>query len=315
MILIKTVSDDQSSNEVIEWLNYLRKPYVRINNDQEILIRSININNKSEPEIVFKIGESLLKLSELTSFWYRRGYPIISNKIVSESAEMKNYLSAEWDAIVAYFIYRLDSISKVNNFATSSINKLVQLQFASECGLNIPDTLITTNKKDLCTFNEQFNGIITKSIQGSLIFRNKDDVSVLYTSEFTVTDVEESEDEFWYTKFQVKIDKKIELRVFYIDGKFYPMAIFSQLNPRTKLDFRRYDSKLPNRCTPYKLSNDLEIKLINLMNRLKLKSGSIDLIVSESGEIYFLEVNPVGQFGMVSKPCNYYLERIIAEIL
>ena len=29
----------------------------------------------------------------------------------------------------------------------------------------------------------------------------------------------------------------------------------------------------------------------------------------------FLEVNPVGQFGMVSLPCNYQLEKRIAQYL
>jgi hypothetical protein len=29
----------------------------------------------------------------------------------------------------------------------------------------------------------------------------------------------------------------------------------------------------------------------------------------------FLEVNPTGQYGMVSDPCNYYLDKKIAEYL
>jgi D-alanine-D-alanine ligase-like ATP-grasp enzyme len=51
------------------------------------------------------------------------------------------------------------------------------------------------------------------------------------------------------------------------------------------------------------------------MALLKLNTGSIDLIVNTTGEYIFLEVNPVGQFGMVSSPCNYYLEREIARFL
>jgi hypothetical protein len=33
------------------------------------------------------------------------------------------------------------------------------------------------------------------------------------------------------------------------------------------------------------------------------------------GREVFLEVNPVGQFGMVSAPCNYHLEKKVAELL
>jgi len=46
-----------------------------------------------------------------------------------------------------------------------------------------------------------------------------------------------------------------------------------------------------------------------------LNSGSIDILVTPNNEYVFLEVNPVGQFGMVSQPCNYYLEKRIAERL
>jgi hypothetical protein len=48
---------------------------------------------------------------------------------------------------------------------------------------------------------------------------------------------------------------------------------------------------------------------------MNLNTGSIDLICTKSGEYVFLEVNPVGQFSMVSFPCNYYLEEKIADLL
>ena len=51
------------------------------------------------------------------------------------------------------------------------------------------------------------------------------------------------------------------------------------------------------------------------MHDLKLKNGSIDIIKGIDNEYYFLEVNPVGQFGMVSKPCNYNIENFISKKL
>lgn len=93
------------------------------------------------------------------------------------------------------------------------------------------------------------------------------------------------------------------------------MAIFSQSNSQTNVDFRKYDDKLPNRCVPYILPNKIENALRDLMNSLNLNTGSIDLIVDTQDNYYFLEINPVGQFGMVSQPCNYYLEKKVAEYL
>ena len=51
------------------------------------------------------------------------------------------------------------------------------------------------------------------------------------------------------------------------------------------------------------------------MQKAHLTTGSIDLIKSVDGEYIFLEINPIGQFGMVSNPCNYPLERKVAEWL
>ena len=51
------------------------------------------------------------------------------------------------------------------------------------------------------------------------------------------------------------------------------------------------------------------------MKLLNLNSGSLDLIRAADGKYVFLEINPVGQFGMVSYPCNYNIEKEIAIAL
>ena len=59
----------------------------------------------------------------------------------------------------------------------------------------------------------------------------------------------------------------------------------------------------------------MEKKLTLLMKKMNLNCGSIDMIKSKEGEYVFLEINSVGQFGMVSRPCNYYLEEKVADFL
>jgi hypothetical protein len=93
------------------------------------------------------------------------------------------------------------------------------------------------------------------------------------------------------------------------------MAIFSQNNEMTRVDFRRYDYQKPNRQVPYLLPKNIQEKLSMLMERLGMTSGSIDMIKNIEGNYTFLEVNPVGQFGMISLPCNYYLEKKVCETL
>jgi D-alanine-D-alanine ligase-like ATP-grasp enzyme len=95
------------------------------------------------------------------------------------------------------------------------------------------------------------------------------------------------------------------------------MAVCSQNHEQTKTDFRKYLSadKGINRYISFQLPDYIEIKLTKLMVGLGLETGSIDLILTNNGQFIFLEVNPVGQFGMTSAPCNYHIEKDIAQQL
>ena len=80
-------------------------------------------------------------------------------------------------------------------------------------------------------------------------------------------------------------------------------------------DFRNYNIDKPNRYVPFLLPKDIEEKLLNLLEDLDLNTGSVDLIYDNDDNYVFLEINPVGQFGMVSINCNYHIEKMISEDL
>ena len=96
---------------------------------------------------------------------------------------------------------------------------------------------------------------------------------------------------------------------------FFAGAMFTQANPKTRVDFRNYDDEKPTRIIPFELPNYIREKLLSLTAKIGLDTGSIDMIYSTDCDYYFLEINPVGQFGMVSYPCNYHIEKQIAEYL
>ncbi len=133
-----------------------------------------------------------------------------------------------------------------------------------------------------------------------------------YTEDVENTDLDTS---FFPSLIQEKIDKLFELRIFYLHGDFFSMAIFSQNDKKTNTDFRKYNHDKPNRQVPFSIPKSVSDKLTLLMQKLKLNSGSIDMVVTKNYEYVFLEINPVGQFGMVSGPCNYKIEKKIAQYL
>lgn len=90
------------------------------------------------------------------------------------------------------------------------------------------------------------------------------------------------------------------------------MAIFSQNDENTEIDYRNYNRTKPNRMVPFKLTKELEYKLDNYMKKMDLDTGSIDLIYGKDGKFYFLEVNHLGQYDFLSQHCNYNLDKKIA---
>jgi len=179
-------------------------------------------------------------------------------------------------------------------------------------GFEIPPTFVTRKKEKLYSFQANHGNIITKAIQESLFFINNNSVYSNYTEEITDNSISSIEKEFFPSLFQKKLDKKYELRIFYLKGKCYSMAIFSQEDDKTSVDFRKYNKEKPNRNIPYKLPLKIERKINNFMSLVRLDTGSIDLVVTKDNKYVFLEVNPVGQYDMVTKPCNYYLDKEIA---
>jgi len=189
------------------------------------------------------------------------------------------------------------------------INKLMTLDIASKCKLKIPETYVAKDKSISQISSKQ---LITKPIGNFNKIVWKDN---LYYNKANALVDSNSKTTSFPSLLQEYVDKLFEIRIFFLDHKFYSMAIFSQKNVKTKIDFRNYDLERLNRNVPFKLPQIVSKKLSRLMQLLNLNNGSIDMIYSTSSEYIFLEVNPLGQFDWLSYNCNYYIERDIAKII
>ncbi|MFI5150826.1 MAG: grasp-with-spasm system ATP-grasp peptide maturase, partial [Bacteroidia bacterium] len=190
------------------------------------------------------------------------------------------------------------------------------LKNACGVGLLIPDTLITSRRNALLKFSQKHSHcIVTKGIRNGYYLEANDTRYYTHTIKLELEIIRSYPESFVPALFQELLDKKYELRIFYLDEKCYSSVIFSQNDPKTRIDFRNYNREKPNRVCPFELPEEIVLKIINLMNELGFRTGSIDMVVTKKQEYYFLEINPVGQFKQVSIPCNYKLEKVIANKL
>lgn len=314
MILIISSNREATTDFVETWLQYYHIDYYRINEFDKISIEYLTITNEKIDFILQVNEQRKIKYSEIKSVWYRRGlinifknYLDFSN-LSKDSFEynIEQYKKEELDNVHTFLFKMLAKKNSISNFNTARMNKLNVLQEAVAVGLNIPDSFLTTDFSDLKVSN-----FITKSAGASPI----DFQTEHYLAKFYTTEVDKDMHSDFLSFLQKKIKKKYEIRTFYLQEELYSMAIFSQNDPQTRVDFRNYNDEKPNRTVPYKLAKDIEEKVIQLMNNLGLNTGSLDFLIDEEDKVYFLEVNPVGQFGMVSYPCNYFLEeKLVFEL-
>nr|WP_320117756.1 grasp-with-spasm system ATP-grasp peptide maturase [uncultured Marinifilum sp.] len=314
MILILSIHEDQSTNEVINWLSFYKLKFVRINEDTPILVSKIVISNE-ELSIKLNIDGNYFDLKKVTAFWYRRGEINLANIInKTKFNEITDNLFFERKTVRDFIQNYLKNKSiRINSFDDININKLIVLQIAREVGLNIPNTFISEKKKLLEDFC--YNKCITKPLSDTFNINSRQGLLKCYTNEIISKDLDIYNTLIFPSLLQEKIKKKYELRIFYFHGEFYSMAIFSQNNSETKIDFRKYNKTTYIRNVPFQIPNHIADKLNTLMIQLGLDCGSVDMIVDNTNKYWFLEVNPIGQFGMVSEPCNYNLNERIARYL
>lgn len=309
---------DKSTDDVIDWLFQFKLPFIRINPTDLVEYNEKikwSLNNQ-----LLNLGRKSLLLNDVTVGWVRKfGYfsylPTYKSIESTNSYSLKNYLHSEITLFRQIFLQsqKIKWLCHPINMAVSKIKMLVK---ANDLKISIPQTFIVNNKRDLIdVYRDLGFKAIFKSIGDIRPIKLNGTNYLPLTSRLSHEVIQQLPSFFIPSLIQEEIEKEFEIRTFYLDGKFYSAAIFSQLNDQTSIDFRNYDSETPNRCVPYHLPKRIEEKLHDLMVILKLNTGSIDLIKSKDGKFYFLEINPSGQFGFISSPCNFNIEYEIATYL
>ncbi len=327
ILILSKASLEPTTEAVMDWLAALGARCLRLNGEDVDRDAAFSFELADGiSELRLHDGSEVLPMDRVRVVWDRRwshDRRFESIDLFRQGARTEHgteyqvvrHLSQELGKTSDLLFSRFRGAFWLNDPETDKLNKLEVLEHASRVGLDVPATLLTTSKTELDRFVKRHGAVITKAIGDVHPLTFEDGQGLMYTDEVGAEVTAALSEMFFPSLFQEKIDKQYELRVFFLAGECYAMAIFSQQNQRTEVDFRQYDFGRPNRQVPYRLSAELSTKIVRLMEALGMDNGSLDLIKAVDGREVFLEVNPVGQFGMVSAPCNYHLERRVAEFL
>jgi hypothetical protein len=256
-LIIFSEFKDQSTNKVINWINFLGHSVIRINQDDT----KFQVTDIQNDLISVKTFEGNHYINKDDIIWFRR-LSVQSIFFVKDQKDVLQNSLYSFERLERNSIFRslLSWLSSycycIGNPEMVSPDKINILQLASEFGLNVPDWLVTSKKENVLSFLNRHQKIITKSFNSFFCSANGHSYRML-TSLVTIETLDNYPKNFESMFFQKYIEKKYELRIFYWLGDFFVSGIFSQQDEKTKIDFRNYNDKKPNRNIPLKIPEGL----------------------------------------------------------
>lgn len=248
MVLIISSDNDITTNEVIDWLLHFNVKFFRINSTTKILVKNITIKSKEidfELEIFLIDGSvEIIKYSKITSIWYRRGRLNIwrgtffdSRINMDKNTTVNNYLLREQFQVEHFINYMFSKKRHLNSiFDEPNTNKLKNLVLATECGLETPNTFITSSKKEL--FNNK-EVIVGKSITKPIKFGNIEIENGAIGAGTVIFDLKQEfvADIFFLLCFKKKLKKNGKYEHFILIEKLIQLQFFRKIMKRQLLIF------------------------------------------------------------------------------
>ncbi|MEH2050457.1 MvdC family ATP-grasp ribosomal peptide maturase [Nostoc sp.] len=272
--------------------------------------------DKSQSYHKLEYGTHSISTEQVQAVWMRRIWePELSKELAPKYREAciresLATLDAFWDSLKG--AKWVDDLERIN----AAHNKLRQLRAASEVGFIIPQTVITNKAESAREFFHQVNGkMVSKLLTAISRSMEANSSFFMYTSAVKEEDLEDAESlRYCPMVFQEQIPKQQELRVVYVNGHVFVGALEASVYAAAKVDWRKPGVEV-GAWQHHELPDEVVRRLQAFMGKFGLLFGALDFILTPSGEYVFLEVNPIGEWGMLEKDLDLPIASAIADAL
>ena len=292
-VLILTSLYDFSADLVVLRLQQDGIPYVRVNREQLTNYRFTL--NPLVPELTIQAPADTYHVGQdLRAVWFRQ--PVfLRNTPPTPLSPEEQLRRSQWSAFLrALRVFTHASWMNAPEATYLAESKPYQLSVAATCGFNIPETLVTNDASRIkSTFS---SGLAIKSLD-TVLLRDGDDCLFTYTTLRPSSDLNDDSIGAVPLLAQRALRDKTDLRVTVVGEDMFVVRILSsgsaiagdwRLVPRKKL---QYDDVA--------LSAAMTRSCHLLTRRLGLSFSAIDLIETPE-DIFFIEINPTGEWGWLS---------------
>jgi len=193
-------------------------------------------------------------------------------------------------------------------------NKLLQTEEARKVSFRIPDTLVTNSAQQAERFRLRVGAMVVKAVSPEVLV--VDGKPHLFYTTYIPKDAPLDLSGLCVspTIFQKAVDKGFDLRVTVVGDAVFACKITQTGVLEGEIDWRKGIGSGNLVYEPTELDPKLENSCVRLTKLLGLKFGAIDLVVDRSGDVWFLEINPNGQWGFVEEHTGLPISEAFASM-
>lgn len=321
MILILTEPLDVHADHVAQKLRERGAVFARFNTAQfpEQAEISLLYSAQGQAEAIMHVNQEQIDLHKVESVWYRRPRCPIPHQDITEdlsreyvAGECQNFVDDVWSSLKEK-LWIPGPVAVVRQVQL----KASHLTVAGALGFELPPTLITNSPEDFLEFYRQHNGHVVSKLAGFSFSRTRSVGASFcrYTEVVTKRDTGYAHAvRYCPIIFQAYVPKRVELRITVVGQHVFAAEIHSQESNHTRHDWRRYD-RGTTPYLPHDLSADVELRCIQLVERLGLCYGAIDMVLTPDGRYVFLEINPNGQYLWIEQETGLPISDALCDLL
>lgn len=250
-------------------------------------------------------GGGVLDLDSIEAVWWRRPQPFRPPEGMDQASRQLAF--SESNTAFQGLYQALDAFW-INEPArdAAAAHKPYQLALAQQIGLDIPPTLMTNDVEEARAFWRQY--------EGEVIYKQFLALPTAWRETRRLTLEDEAQAAtiaYAPVIFQRHVPAVADLRVTAVAGELFAAATDVR-NAEYPQDVRM---NLAAKYEPHDLPPEVAAQLGELMRRLGLVYGAIDLRLAPEGQYVFLEINPAGQFLYVEYATGQPIAAALAKAL
>ncbi|MGC9500541.1 ATP-grasp ribosomal peptide maturase [Streptomyces sp. WG7] len=307
-VLVATEADDITADMVITELNRRNVPVVRLNPADIGVDLTVSARFGTCPAPVVGQVRTRSRTADLTQvravYWRRPTWPVFTYYGDDDA----RYAAAQVRYGLGGTLYSLEGPLWVNHPLrnTAADYKPAQLAAAQRFGLRVPPTIVTNDPGEARQFITSHGEVIHKTLRWTPYQRDGVPVTT-WAEPVTAAEIDDSVSVTPHL-FQARVNKVADIRVLVVGSRVFAVRIDSGL-----LDWRKDYSALS--YTVVDLPDHVDKALRAYLDHFGLVSGSFDLAVDRTGDHWWLELNPNGQWAWLEEKTGLGMSAAFADLL